>query len=130
MDLEAVAVDHRQDRADGAARKAAIVETPVFPRARPRSAARLCLVGALLAVGRQRRHAAVRRIDDERRLPEAAHTALGEKRRAAFAQARDLLVVAALPLRELFVGLLGARAELLGPLQRNTPHIVARPCAL
>src|SRR5438105_613814 len=63
----AVAVDRRQDRADDAARDAAIVVAVEFGRVvladEPPAAER----GTPLAVGRQRRQPAVRRVDDERR---------------------------------------------------------------
>src|SRR5438034_11650797 len=63
----AVAVDRRQDRADDAARDAAIVVAVEFRgvvlAGEPSTAER----GAPLAVGRQRRQPAVRRAEGERR---------------------------------------------------------------
>src|SRR6185503_13242345 len=69
--LRAVVVDDGQDRAREAARDAAIVVTAVRVRVRG-SAALLKLAQRglpLLRLRRERGHAAVRRIDDQRRLP-------------------------------------------------------------
>ena len=69
-DLVAGVVDRRRQRADHAARDAAVVEAAVRVRIRGAAALGCRTYGGLprLARFRHRRHAAVRRIDDQRRL--------------------------------------------------------------
>src|SRR4029453_8544744 len=77
-DPDAVAVEHGQDRANDPARDAAVVEREVLEsveRARPKGPA-VAVGGARAASRCHGRHLSVRRIHDERRVPECPHTVL------------------------------------------------------
>src|SRR5690606_24874393 len=113
-DAHAVAVDHRQDRAEHGARDAAVVEVAVRegvepPRSERAAAARRrqreargCLLG----------HASVRRIDHERRVAERAHAPFVLQKRALRGGLAAALIRAC-ALRELLRRETRARAETL-----------------
>src|SRR5262249_4586700 len=79
---------------------------------------------------RERRHAAVRRLDDERRVAERARAPFVAQERLFFRRA----ILAALLLARALVELLGrqlfARALVLGPVARDAAHVVDAPLAV
>src|SRR5262245_6886947 len=96
-DSVAVAVDDAQYRTDDTARDAAVVEREVLRRVERSVAERAAIARCppLLGRSRERGHAAVGRIDDERRLPERPP-------REVVAERADIVLTALHALLDLF----------------------------
>ena len=151
-DLVAVVVDDRQDRAREAARDAAVVDCCGRCTNRPgrgSGGARAARLDAVCAAAVNARHAAVRRIDDQRRLAlrlaalepvrrrrdgarRRRRPACSRRSRARSRRCPALPAATArrLALRELFVGEHVAEPKLLVALHRHADHLGAGPLAL
>src|SRR6185369_2580581 len=130
-DPVAVAVDDAQHRTDDTARDAAIVEREVLRRVERSVAERSAIARCppLLGRSRERGHAAVRRINNERRLPERPP-------REVIAERADVVLAAFHALLDLFdssgerfVTQIEVAGEILGPLTRNPTGVIAAPYA-
>src|SRR5262245_60943932 len=132
-DPDAVAVDRRQHRTEDAARDTAIVEREVLElveRPRPERADARDGLCARLARSRELRHAAIGRLDDERRVAERARAPLVAQERLFFRRAVLAALLLARALEELLGRQLLARALILRPVARNAAHVVDAPLAV
>ena len=140
LDVGAVAVDSRQNRADHPPSDAAIVVAVKFRGLVLPEETQAVLSLAALPLGRQRRKASVRRIDDERRRVRQRRAALEPVPRRVVGglvflelRLRTLAVVLGhlfrirlVAARELFIGQRRAGAELLRTLEGHANRVVAR----
>ena len=132
-DHDAVAVEHGAHAGAQAARDAAVVQREILERVERTRAERAVAGGSggsRTSVGRQRRRAAVRGIDDERRETENAHAIRDamEGLNVGRVIAAGLLTLRALD--ELLLAQELLRAERFRAVERNATHVVGRPGAL
>ena len=128
----AVTVDDRQQRAEHAARDAAVVQrevVEVVERSRAERAARARVPGRF-GGRRQRRHLAVRRIDDQRRVAERADAELVAQERADVDGEVAAGLVALRALRKFFRRQRRAVGLLLRTIHRDAAEVVGAPNAL